>query len=120
MREECSLGLQMRYKRYSIFLLAKPRGKLLTAEVAALLLKTLREKSNPKNMLETNNVFCRLALRMLFLMFFATASPCGAPTWSGAFRRCKAEGGGAGSSRRAQGWLQVGKAGLRGQGPGER
>jgi len=48
----------------------------LTAELAVLLLKTLREKSNPKNMPETNNVFYRLAVRMLFLMFFATASPC--------------------------------------------
>lgn len=72
---------------YSIFILAKPRGERLTAELAALLLKTLREKSNPKNMPETNSVFCRLALRVLFFYVLSSGftlqelPPRAEPSW---------------------------------------
>jgi len=62
----------------SVFILSKPRCEFLTAGRAdSSTAEKPRRKSNPKNMPETNNVLCRLPLRMLFLMFLATASPCG-------------------------------------------
>ena len=73
----------------SVFILAKPIGKFLTAELAALLLKTLTEKSNPENTPETNDVFCRLALRMLFSSLQLHLA--GAPTKSIALLSSEAE-----------------------------